>query len=649
MAALQNSTESPLRIAERSVDFERQVIQGPDGETRLEPKVMAVLAQLVEASGEVVSRVDLIDQIWGVEYGADDSVTRAVSLLRRALGDTKAEQRVIETIPKKGYRLARSALAPNIAGRQRPSSLRRWFVIGLAFGLAIIVTAVTVIYRDQARDRSVSGQAIGLPIKTRANAIAVLPFDDLSPGGDKGWFADGMAEEILNSLANIDELNVVARRSSFAFRESDKDLREIGETLHASFILEGSVRTEGEKVRVTAQMIDASTGFHIWSKTYDQELANIFEIQHSIASEIVVQLAQNLGVSVSAPAFVLMTDNFEAYAYFLRARQEERTGIADNLIEAVRLYKESIRLDPDFAHAYAGLADVYSVLPFVGGDGERTVAEQIELSYQFAKQAIEIDPHTSVAQTLLGRRYGQAGDWIAARLAYDKAVEIDPGSVKARYGRANHLLALGYIEDAVREFEYVAAIDPLHARYHGRLAEAYYISGDHDRALSEATLGHSLGHRMGWFPSLMIYAERGDYAQAEAVIERFAGLAEFDKAVQDEIRMVYRAVYDEQYQQGALQYLYDAIQDDAPTWIYSQSLLSVWDRPRLLLDQYKSPTDGPSISFWFPHVKAMRALPAFKETLRAMGYVDYWDRFGWPDICRPTRWDDGRVTDFKCR
>ncbi len=649
MTDLGKSVGNTVTIAGRIIDFERHYIKGPDGETRLEPKVAAVLARLVVARGDVVSRADLIDDVWSVEHGADESLTRAVSLLRRALGDTNANRRIIETIPKRGYRLDASAIsAPTGEFHEspgRPQHQGAIIVAAIAIGFALTIGVALLLREAPPHDDAPGAPASG---KSAArNVIAVLPFDDMSENGDQGWFADGVAEEILNTLASVPNLNVVGRSSSFAFRDQHNDLRAVGEKLNASYVLEGSVRRDGVRIRITAQLIDTEDGFHVWSQTYDRQLSDVFAVQDSIANEIVSRIAADLSVPNFDETRAVQTKNIDAYAAFLRGRNQERTGIAVNLMAAADHYKEAVAHDPAFVQAYIGLSSVYTTLQYVGGTRYHSREELKSFSRHYADQAIALAPNSADAFLWRSTKLLDSGDWIGAREALERAYKIQPGSVRVRVRRSMHFSSMGYIDAATKGMERNIAADPFYARYHGALSASLYLAGDYDRAITEADLGWELGHRMGWFPAMMIYADRGDYEKAEDALSRFTSLKEFTDEQRDELRTIYRSVWAPQYRDGAIAYVRAVIENDEPTWwLASRSLLPVWGLTEEAFDDFQLRSGpAPNGSIWYPYWKPVRDLPDFETALAEKGYKDYWERFGWPDFCAP---DEANPAGFEC-
>jgi TolB-like protein/DNA-binding winged helix-turn-helix (wHTH) protein len=266
------------------------IVSGPGGREKLDPKVMNVLVHMAAHAGEVVLREDLFTQLWPNVVVTDDAITRCFYELRRCLVRAGGDQRyrgLLETVPKRGYRLnAAVRPLPNSEPVRTPRRAAWLPALGTAAALAVIAP---LLYRSQ------SPGLIELPASASViPSIAVLPFLDMSPHKDLGYFSDGVTEEILNKLTQSDTLRVISRTSSFALRNEILDVPAIANLLKVDYVLEGSVRKSGDRVRITAQLIDASTNSHAWSRTYDRAVADVFAVQDEIAASVASALQADL-------------------------------------------------------------------------------------------------------------------------------------------------------------------------------------------------------------------------------------------------------------------------------------------------------------------------------------------------------------------
>ncbi len=264
------------------------------------------------------------------------------------------------------------------------------------------------------------------------NSIAVLAFTDLSPEGDQEYFSDGISEELLNVLAKIPGLRVAARTSSFQFKGENRDAVDIGQQLNVALVLEGSVRKAGVQIRITAQLIDASTGFHLWSDTYDRELANIFAVQDEISAAIVGALKEHLGLQVEAAVQRRYTDNPDAYDAYLQGWaliKSFNPGVdgSTKLDGARQHFERALAFDSAYALAFVGLAFVEAYYDWIG---EGTL-DTLTRAEQHARRALAVDPGLSEAHAVLGDIHGGRDEWAAAIAAYHEAIRLDPQNAYA--------------------------------------------------------------------------------------------------------------------------------------------------------------------------------------------------------------------------
>lgn len=318
-----------------------------------------------------------------------------------------------------------------------------------------------------------------------ARSIAVLAFEDLSPEGDQGYFAEGISEELLNLLARSEGFRVAARTSSFKFKGSDADIGEIGAALNVETVLEGSVRKAGDQVRITAQLIEVGSGFHIWSDTYDRRLENIFAVQDEIASAIVRALQLELDVGVETAG---RTQNVQAYDLYLRGRQLAREPTRAGLLQAIEMYEEALTLDPRFAGAYSGIAEAWTWLEDYGGIPSAEAFPQAE---QAARRALALDPQSAEAHAAMAfvrdRYYSDA---VGASRYFERTLELNPNYVTAYNIYGDVLRDIGNLERMIEVHRKAVELDPLSVFMRTRLASKLLDVGKYDesRALLDEVL-----------------------------------------------------------------------------------------------------------------------------------------------------------------
>ena len=488
-------------------------------ERRVQPKSMEVLLHLAEADGEVVERDRLLRDIWGNRAVSDEPLTRCIGELRKALGDNRSDPDYIRTIPKRGYKLLQVAtpLAKEPPGRGLPGPARnRLTLVAGVIVLGIAAFAAVNVWLGR-EDESIRPQLSGSVAINRS--IAVLPFADMSPAGDQAYLSDGISEELLNLLTKIRELRVISRTSSFSFRETSLDVVAIARQLGVAYVLEGSVRTSGERIRITAQLVDALTDSHIWSETYDRELGDIFAIQEEIAAAVVSKLE----LTLLSGALKTRETSPEAYSLFLKARYlHEHTG-GDSFLRAFDYYKAALEIDEEYVPAWVWLAALYddtvnsSGLPF---------DEVGRLARDAIDRALTIDPQDPLALGMSGillDAWDNDLETAAARM--QQALRIDPGNPILLRWAAILLNSLGRHDDAVRVTEYLFEHDPIGNISKVNLASTYILAGRFDDAIRVCEINVALNEGTGPCQSRLIVAHlyAGDATSAGARLKAVTG------------------------------------------------------------------------------------------------------------------------------
>jgi len=330
---------------------------------------------------------------------------------------------------------------------------------------------------SQTSDDNTPFQVEALPSEP---SIAVLPFADMSPDQDQGYFSDGISEELLNLLVRVDGLKVASRTSSFTYKGSNQNLAEIASELKVDHVLEGSVRKADNRIRITAQLIDAKTDRHLWSESFDRELVDIFTIQDEIANAIVAALSAELGILQDTPAISVdtVTENLDAYELYLKAR-----GLflaRQQMEESISLYERAVELDPDFARAWEGLAAVYSVVESWGFSGR----DWDSLAVQAAERALELNPELSTPWAVLGQTAKNKGDFISNIANLNRAIELDPGNATNFLWRGIDYSTLGFQAESAKDLRHCLEIDPAYTNCKRHLALTSLIADDNELALA---------------------------------------------------------------------------------------------------------------------------------------------------------------------
>jgi TolB-like protein/Flp pilus assembly protein TadD len=478
--------------------------------------------------------------------------------------------------------------------------------------------------------------------KTAAgNSVAVLPFADLSQEGDQGFFADGISEEILNVLVGIPELKVAGRTSSFSFKGRNEDLREIGAALGVNHVLEGSVRRSGTKLRITAQLIRGEDGFHLWSETYDREIADIFEIQDEIARSVADQLAVSLGLS-SKSLVPDRTEDIVAYENYLRARQLFLQRGKDNLDMALLLLNEATARDPDFAPAWGVIASIYAVYEAYQADqpAKETYEQWRAIGKAAARRAIYLNPEDGLAHAYLGSLYGRERQLVKAFEQYDRSLALSPDDPKVLDSFSQNILDVGYYSESLGVSQRAVSLDPLVAMYRNSLGRSYFFLGDVDRASEEYEKALLIDPTLPFpYNNLRrIHLLAGRIDAAVSVVERAVATGAFQEVALDNIRTLKKAWGDEAALQALRGNLSTSIDEGVALYQRDDEYLidvldDLWEaeyRPGMRLFTDLDPT------LVYDH-------PRWKEQVRRDGILDLWRTRGFPPQCRPLGADD-----FEC-
>ena len=465
-------------------------VSGPGGNSKLDPKVMDVLVLMAGHPREVVLREELVTKLWGHAVVTDDAVTRCFYELRRHLSQAGGSERyrdLIETVPKRGYRL-NASVVPGLPAAPAPavdqpvaaiSPRRPWKAVAAAAALVIAIGGAVLFWKSTDEAEAPAPGAV-------THSIAVLPLLDMSEGQDQHYLADGLTEEILNHLAQAENLRVIARTSSFALRDTKLDVQEIGKRLGVDYVLEGSVRRSGDRVRITAQLIDASTSLHTWSRTYDRTLDDLFAVQDDIASSVATALQVELSAGARRPAEPPV---FEAYEQYLLGQTNFHRRAPGDIERSIQHYRRSVDIDPRFARAWAALAGAYSLMDDQSFDDQK----YRELQGAAARRAVALDPHLAVAHARLAQYYSRAGQRELGREHFRKAVALDPNDPLVLGFSTSRALARGDLPAAVDIWRRIVELDPLSPMHRANLGSFLLAVGKPNEALVHLRAALELG------------------------------------------------------------------------------------------------------------------------------------------------------------
>jgi TolB-like protein/DNA-binding winged helix-turn-helix (wHTH) protein/Tfp pilus assembly protein PilF len=423
----------------------------------LEPKAFRLLQFLIEHRDHVVSKEEILAAIWDDSVVSDNALSRAIAQIRKIIGDDSKHPSYLETVPKVGYRLIAEVEALPLAAAS----------IGGEPGSTLPGTSFA------------AGGRRGLPMGAATEpSIAVMPFANLSADKENEYFADGLAEEILNSLARISELKVIARTSSFAFRGKQQGVAEVATALRVRYVLEGSVRRAGTQIRVTAQLIDAHDGRHLWSERYDREVTDVFAIQNDMGEAI----STALRVRIAPP---VRTVNLQAYQLLLKGRYYLLQLSQESLAKARACFEQARAVDPGSAAAHSAFAEYHHTLYVMGLAPAET---QVPIVRAATEQALRIDPDHSEAHSLLAALANTVDyQWDTAEVLHQRACAVTPVSSIILYRLVIwHLLVLNRVDEAEEQLQTGLATDPLNMALQHGVAQCHFQARRYQQAVEHA-------------------------------------------------------------------------------------------------------------------------------------------------------------------
>lgn len=484
-----------------------------------------VLALLLEHPGEVVTREELRSRLWPADtyVGFDEGLNTAIRKLRVVFGDSADNPRFIETIPKRGYRFiapvselsgepknVNGSFAPatriagsdngpitaeeGSSGGKQENSRRRarmWLISTLM--AAALFFALALLVRHYSRSSRATATV-------KRAMLAVLPFQNLSNDPAQEYFSDGLTEETITDLGQLSpaQLGVIARTSAMAYKHTDKTVSEIGHELGVDYLLEGSVRRENGRARISAQLIRVSDQTHLWAQSYDdRNMGDLLDVQNAIGRAIAEQVRVNIAPQREAKMSKIRAVNPEAYDLYLKGRfyWNQRTPAATH--ESIRLFKEATAEDPEFALAYAGLADAYN---FSNINGSYSPKESFPQAREAAIRAIQLDPSLAEAHAALGMEKSHYEfDFAGARSEFLKAIELNPNLANAHlFYSSCYLSPMRRSAEAIAENKKALELDPMSLPINSFMANTYLLAGDYSQAYQQLQHTVAMDPNFAW-------------------------------------------------------------------------------------------------------------------------------------------------------
>jgi TolB-like protein len=491
----------------------------------------------------------------------------------------------------------------------------------------------------EAATQTVSEQVANEELATESGqSIAVLPFVNMSADADNEYFSDGISEELLNVLAKVSSLHVASRTSAFAYKGKDLPVSEIARALQVDNVLEGSVRKAGNRVRITAQLIDGRSDKHLWSETYERQLDDIFDIQEEISNAIVdaLKVALNVNDQQAVSRAQRPTENTQAYELYLQGRYLWRQRKEENILAAIDAFKQAIAIDPGFAIAYEALASAYGSL---SGWSDVTGPEALEDAVPYAEKALQLDPKLSEARAIIAESYGVKFQWSEMVEQYELALRNTPNSPTVLQWYAEIMHNLGYLERALETALRAYEIDPASPVVNNVITYIAVGADEDEIALKHWKIASELG--VSGVANLNItplFFKRGEI---DRTIEMF-GVKE------DEAPLCIRVRKDAGLKSQVLSdYQENGVGRIGRRWTaFCLAYAGDIDAAMDILEPIVVEEDWYTLNDFWNHTEdanALRQSQRFKQMLVKMGLPAYWREHGWPDLCQPV--GDG---DFEC-
>ncbi|MBT6036298.1 MAG: tetratricopeptide repeat protein [Kordiimonadaceae bacterium] len=632
----------------------------------VEPLVFDFLIFLMKNPSRIISREEIIEEIWNGRIVSDATISSCIKSARKAIGDDGENQKYIKTIRGRGIQFLaqintasqNSDTAPSIKNDNAKTSasikgsINRLNLKIVSIGALLLIIVILLINQYSTTTIDINNDQ-GRQI-ANANApytIAVMPFVDLSADGDQEYFGDGISEEVLNVLTAVDELDVTSRTTSFSLKDQNLSVPEIADRLNVNYIVEGSVRSSGNRIRITAQLIDTTSDTHLWSENYDRELNDIFAIQDDISQQITSALKVELMGDIIRGE--VPTNNMESYALYLQGHQSflnrgmgNINSNINNLENAVSLLERSVKLDPDFAEAWADLATINLVLPTYFED-RYSFEDIVPAASAAADRAISLKPNLSEAWSVKGFILSNQFRFQEAETALNRATEINPNNETAWLWLALHFSSVADHERAIKAVERAIELEPESAIDYNVLGLIYHAMGDLEKAspLQEKSV-KEMGFKLGWIDRSLLALENNNPELALSEIITFFREDEetSDPELEDKLAIYVKAYFDTSAREEALSLLEKDIAAGKPkTNFFASYMLADGEK---MANYFETTQMNKIFNFrriYYPSVRSIFAQQAFKDYIIDIGLHSYWKNNQFPTFCRAVGDDD-----FEC-
>ncbi len=550
------ATLRSVRFADFEVDLRAGELRKHSRKIRLQDQPFQILAMLLERPGDVVTREELHEKLWPSDtfVDFDHGLNNAVNRLREALCDSPESPRYIETLPRRGYRFLAavdvisvplrpaaitqpsssgagqepiaSGQAVPIDGTRLPASRARSAKFWLAAGVPVVAVALLLgLNVGRLRER-----LLGRPLRGQIQSIAVLPLENLTGDPGQEYFVDGMTDALITDLAQIRSLRVISRTSVMQYKRAQKSLPEIARELNVDAVLEGSVVRSGDQVRIDAQLIRAANDQHLWAKSYQRQLRDVVTMQNEIARAVVQEVQLQLTPQEETRLKASRPVNPDAYEDYLRGRYYWRKWTSEGTAKAFEYFQKATVEDPNYALAYAGLAEAEYRRPFLEPLSPR---EAMPAAAQAARKALQLDESLAEAHAALADiKFRFDWDWAGADAGFRRALELNPnyGDADGRWQYIIFLRTANRYQEAIDEAKRAKEINPVLSEQRAGLGSAYLIARKYDLAIQELreVVAHYPEGAVGYHLLGVAYEQKGLFREAISAHEQCVKMSRGD-------------------------------------------------------------------------------------------------------------------------
>jgi TolB-like protein/DNA-binding winged helix-turn-helix (wHTH) protein/cytochrome c-type biogenesis protein CcmH/NrfG len=508
-----------------SLDLSRYELSRDGRPVKLERQPMELLIFFLKRKGQLVTREEIVEKLWGKDtfVDADPSINAAIRKIRAALKDDPDQPKYLETVVGKGYRLIGEIEAVPAPVAEREGGVRRSVPTSAAQPRLLAVVMISIVallsvltllfisnvggWRERLRGRATPGAI---------RSLAVLPLENLSHAAEQDYLADGMTEELITDLSKISALRVISRTSVMRFKGTRRSLPEIAHELNVDAVVVGSIQRSGDRVRITAQLIQAPQDKHLWAETYDRDIRDVLALQSDVASAIAMQVKAQITSAETARLSTVRQTDPEAYQLYLQGIYYWYKGTDQSASDSREYFQKAIEKDPGYARAWVGLAFAYNLM----GDFSH--------GKEAARKALALDDTSGEAHAAFAfATWNNDWDWSIAQQEFKRAIELDANNANAHHAYAAYLAALRRHDEARSEMQRALELDPLAPLANTSLGSIYWSSHDFDRAIQQMQRALEIdpNYRDAHFELALVYESLGRYDQALVEFEKYRTLS----------------------------------------------------------------------------------------------------------------------------